>query len=77
MIAPHTLRHAIQYLRDTQITLLAHGWEHATKNIEVMSLLTFDPHKPCAAFGLAKRTLRRCGSLDAAIKDLESQPEQS
>lgn len=77
VIAPHTLRHAIQYLRDTQITLLAHGWEHPTKNMELTFLLIFDPHKPCAAYGLAKRTFRRCGSLTAAISDLGNHMEKS
>ena len=77
MIAQHTITHAIQYLREAKVTTLAHGWEHATKDMDLMSLRARDPGKPCSAYVLARRTLGRCGSLDAAIKDLESQPEQS
>ena len=73
MIAQHTLTHAIQYLRDA-----VHEQRHNPWSITGdFALLMVDPHKPCAAYGLAKRTLKRCGSLDAAIVDLEKQLEQS
>ena len=75
MIAQHTLTHAIQYLREAQVTTLARGWEHATKDMDLMSLRARDPGKPCAAYVLARRTLKRCGSLTAAIADLTKQLE--
>lgn len=71
MIATHTLTHAIQCLRDA-------ARERRQNPLPItaeFALLMVDPHKPCAAYGLAKRTLRRCGSLAAAIKDLEKQLE--
>lgn len=77
MIAKHTLTHAIEYLREAQVTTLAHGWEHATKDMELMSLRVCDPHKPCSAYVLARRTLKRCGSLAGAITDLEKQLEEA
>jgi len=73
MIAQHTLTHAIQYLRDA----IAERHRSFFPGTEAEEFARADPGKPCAAYGLAKRTLRRCGSLSAAIKDLESQPEQS
>lgn len=73
MIAHHTITHAIQYLEQAErIKSDSHSIISDWRAMEYA-----DPGKPCAAFGLAKRRLLRCGSLSAAIKDLESQPEQS
>jgi hypothetical protein len=74
MIAKHTLTHAIQYLRDA---VWSKGSRSTVKMDDAEALRAIGPAKPCAAYGLAKRTLKRCGSLDAAIKDLEKQLEQS
>lgn len=71
MIAQHTLTHAIQYLEQAErIKSDSHSVISDWRAMEYA-----DPGKPCAAFGLAKRTLRRCGSLDAAITDLTKQLE--
>jgi hypothetical protein len=53
------------------------GSRSTVKMDDAEALRAIGPAKPCAAYGLAKRTLKRCGSLDAAIKDLEKQLEQS
>lgn len=71
MIAKHTLTHAIQYLRDA----LAERHRSFFPGTEAEEFARADPGKPCAAYGLAKRTLKRCGSLDAAIVDLKKQLE--
>lgn len=73
MIAKHTLTHAIQYLRDAAVI----HRQCSLSPSEVEALAMIDPHKPCAAYGLAKRTLRRCGSLTSAIADLTKQLEAS
>lgn len=70
MIAKHTLTHAIQYLRDA---VWSKGSRSTVKMDDAEALRAIGPAKPCAAYGLAKRTLKRCGSLDAAIADLQLQ----
>lgn len=69
MIAKHTLTHAIQYLRDAKRT----EQQCALPATHEWALEQVNPGKPCAAYGLAKRTLKRCWSLDAAIADLQLQ----
>jgi hypothetical protein len=73
MIAQHTITHAIQYLRNA----IAVQRQSSFPASDAEYLAMVDPERPCAAYGLAKRTLRRCGSLAGAIADLESQLEQS
>ena len=75
MIAQHTLTHAIQYLRDAEREYS--DYIIFPPSIDRVALMRVDPHKPCAAYGLAKRTLRRCGSLTAAISDLTKQLEEA
>ncbi|HXE19318.1 MAG TPA: hypothetical protein VN629_06920 [Castellaniella sp.] len=71
MIAKHTLTHAIQYLEQAErIKSDSHSIISDWRAMEYV-----DPGKPCAAFGLAKRRLKRCWSLNAAIADLKKQLE--
>lgn len=73
MIARHTLTHAIQYLRDAARSKCP---DLTAMMSDSEALYVIGPNRPCAAYGLAKRTLKRCGSLTGAIADLKKQLEQ-
>lgn len=65
MTAPHTLKHAIQYLEQ------AVERSHDVTSLDALRLV--DPRKPCAAYGLARKTFLRAGTLSAAISDLQKE----
>lgn len=69
MIAQHTITHAIQYLRDA----IREQRQCVLPTSDAGALGLVDPNRPCAAYGLAKRTLKRCRTLSAAIADLQLQ----
>lgn len=68
-----TFKHAIEYLKKAQGQVDLHP---DTDEPDAKLLAAFEPGRPCAAYGLAKDALRRCGSIEAAIASLKAQSGQ-